>query len=382
MHRAAPALLLLALLHATTATAAPALDVERLTWAGVKLVAGDTTVLIDAVGRDLWDGNAPEGLVPVTSDTRRTYALITHAHGDHFDADTLAEVLGDRGWVIAPEAEAHYVAARGLRVIPARPWEPVFRGGFSFTAVPAVDGFGDTQVSWIVQREEVRILHAGDTLWHGGFANLGRHYGPFDVAFLPINGVVPGSDVRSSAAVMTPEQAVDAARELGAERLVPIHYGNDAGADYDEVDDPLGRLQAAAEATGQHVRHLRPGEHLALPGDDESVVAVDLMRTRPGEQADYLRFVELNWASARETAAARGAVRDFEVLARAPDGESWDVMLRTTYVDRAAYEDREAIFAAIFEARGPATLVDGKGPRDMAEFLDDGRDARSALVHR
>jgi L-ascorbate metabolism protein UlaG (beta-lactamase superfamily) len=380
--RRRPPFLLLLLLAVGTAAQAEGVDVERLTWAGVKLVAGDTTVLVDAVGRDLWDGNAPEGLVPVTSDTRRTYALVTHAHGDHFDPDTLAEVLGERGWVIAPEAEAHYVAARGLRVIPARLWEPVFRGGFSFMAVPAVDGFGDVQVSWVIRHGDVRVLHGGDTLWHGGFANVGRHYGPFDVAFLPINGVVPGSETRTTAAVLTPEQAVDAARDLDADLLVPIHFGDDAPPGYDEVDDPLGGLREAAAERGQRVRHLTPGQELALPARAEAVVAVDLMRTRPGEQVDYLRFIELNWATARETAVARGAVRDFEVLSREPDGESWDVMLRTTYVDEAAWAAREEIFAEIFEARGPATLIDGKGPRDMAEFLDDGRDARRTITHR
>lgn len=43
------------------------LVIERLTWAGIKLVAGDTTVVIDAIGTDIWEGAAPEGLVPVTS---------------------------------------------------------------------------------------------------------------------------------------------------------------------------------------------------------------------------------------------------------------------------------------------------------------------------
>ncbi|MFT5138493.1 MAG: hypothetical protein ACI9H8_000323 [Lysobacterales bacterium] len=31
------------------------LSIERLTWAGIKLVSGDTTVFIDAVGTDLWE---------------------------------------------------------------------------------------------------------------------------------------------------------------------------------------------------------------------------------------------------------------------------------------------------------------------------------------
>jgi hypothetical protein len=63
--RLAVAVLLFVSAHAS----ADGLSAERLTWAGVKLVSDDTTVFIDAVGTDLWDGEAPEGLVPVTADT-------------------------------------------------------------------------------------------------------------------------------------------------------------------------------------------------------------------------------------------------------------------------------------------------------------------------
>ena len=82
------------------AESADEITIQRLTWAGVKIVSGDTTLLIDAVGKDLWDGNAPGGLVPVDVETRRVYTLVTHAHNDHFDVDTLKTVLGEKGYVI------------------------------------------------------------------------------------------------------------------------------------------------------------------------------------------------------------------------------------------------------------------------------------------
>ncbi|MEM7503278.1 MAG: MBL fold metallo-hydrolase [Pseudomonadota bacterium] len=242
------------------------ITVERLTWAGIKLVREDTTVLIDAVGRDLWNGEAPEGLVAVTSDTGRTYALITHTHNDHFDVDTLARVLGDRGYVICHESEATYIASRGLRVIPATYHEPVFRGGFGFTAVPAEDGFGSHQVSWIVSDGHRRFLHGGDTLWHGQWENIGRHYGPFDVAFLPINGARVPRGAVESVAVQTPLQAVDAAELLRADVLVPIHYGLNDPPNYVEVERPLDTLRSIAIRRGQSVRHLSPGEQWVLDG--------------------------------------------------------------------------------------------------------------------
>jgi L-ascorbate metabolism protein UlaG (beta-lactamase superfamily) len=252
-----------ALMAMSTQAFAKDLSAERLTWAGVKLVSGDTTVFIDAVGTDLWDGDAPEGLVPVTADTRRRYALITHTHNDHFDVDTLKEVLGDRGYVICHESIAVYVASRGLQVIPVKDFVPVVRGGFVFTAVPAVDGFGSEQVSWVVTVDGKRLLHGGDTLWHGGWPTVNMQFGPFDAVFLPINGArVEQDPMPVSTLVQTPSQAIDVALLLRAKVLVPIHFGLDDPPNYFEVDEPLETLLQEAEQRGQTVQHLAPGEEL------------------------------------------------------------------------------------------------------------------------
>jgi L-ascorbate metabolism protein UlaG (beta-lactamase superfamily) len=252
---------LVLVLFTTKISASDELQIQRLTWAGIKLVAGDTTVLIDAVGKDLWDGNAPQGLVPVEVNTSRRYALVTHAHNDHFDIDTLKDVLGERGYAVVHESIATHVASRGLRVISAKSYEPVLRGGFVFVAVPAVDGFGEAQVSWIVSHGEHRYLHAGDTLWHGNWATVGETYGPFDTAFLPINGAKIRQDpMPDTPRSMTPTQAVDAALLLRAQSIVPIHYGLDDPPYYTEVAEPLATLRQIAERRGVPVVALQPGD--------------------------------------------------------------------------------------------------------------------------
>lgn len=241
------------------------LQIERLTWAGVKLVSENTTVFVDAVGKDLWEGNAPEGLVPVTAETDRRYALISHVHNDHFDVETLKDLLGDRGYVICHESVATYVASRGLKVIPVKTYSPVARGGFLFTAVPAEDGLGEEQVSWVISHDDKRLLHAGDTLWHGKWSLIGKQYGPFDAVFLPINGArVLRDPMPETPAVMTPPQAVDAAVLLRAKVLVPIHYGLDDPPYYQEVDDPVDALLQSAARRNVIVRRLLPGESFKL----------------------------------------------------------------------------------------------------------------------
>jgi L-ascorbate metabolism protein UlaG (beta-lactamase superfamily) len=241
------------------------LVVERLTWAGIKLVSGDTTVFMDAVGTDIWEGRAPGGLVPVVSDTARTYAVVSHSHNDHFDLDALRKALGPRGYVICHETIATLIASRGLRVIPAKMYEPVFRGAFMFTAVPAEDGFGDHQVSWVVSNGDQTVLHAGDTLWHGLWDNIGRQFGPFDAVFLPINGArIPSMTNQETPAVLTPQQALDASILLRAKLLIPIHFGSTGSADYIEVERPLETLLEHAKRRNQPVRNLVPGQIISI----------------------------------------------------------------------------------------------------------------------
>lgn len=69
------------------------------------------------------------------------------------------------------------------------------------------------------------------------------------------------------------------------------------------------------------------------------------------------------------------------MLAREPDGEGWDVMLITEYASEEAFAQREEIFAKLFERPELAMKpVDGKGPRDMAEFVGSGIEARRVLA--
>ena len=238
------------------------LKITRLTWAGVKIEYANASVFIDPVGKDLWAGNAPEGLVSVESNSKINYVLITHSHNDHFDIETLKRLTGEKGYVICHEDIATYIASRGLRVIPVKDFMPLQRGPFIITALPAVDGFGSEQVSWLVSVAGTKVLHAGDTLWHGKWKLFGAQYGPVDVAFLPINGVIPGNS--ETHAVMTPKQATEVAINMAAKQVVPIHFGSVGRPNYREVKNPLQQFRKHAERRGVNLIHLKPGDVLNL----------------------------------------------------------------------------------------------------------------------
>ncbi|MGH2764335.1 MAG: MBL fold metallo-hydrolase [Actinomycetota bacterium] len=81
-----------------------------------------------------------------------------------------------------------------------------------------MDGLGEEQVSWVVSGNGKRILHFGDTLWHGYWWAIAEH-GPFDVAFLPINGAMVLYPSKTGIpASLTPEHAAAAAERSQAPR--------------------------------------------------------------------------------------------------------------------------------------------------------------------
>lgn len=242
---------------------ADALRIQRLAWAGIRLQLPQATLFIDPlIDPEAWGSALKDSLISVGDAVGDAFVLITHAHPDHFDPKAAAQALSKGGALIYPAGTNPLPVPQGARARPAALWEPQLLGEFTATPVPAVDGYGDPQVSWVVSVGGRRIFHGGDTLWHGSWWRIGRQFGPFDAAFLPVNGAQFGwrKPVSGQPGVLTPEQAVAAATILGARRLVPIHYGvSGLAEEYVEVEDPIDRLRKAAHDKPVSIQPLTPG---------------------------------------------------------------------------------------------------------------------------
>jgi len=244
----------------------PQLRVQRLAWAGMRLQLPAATLFIDPlIDPTVWGSALSDKLIAVDDPVGESVVLITHRHSDHGDAIAIAAALKSGGTLAYAAGTPPFGGLpANVRQRPCPLWEPQIFGDFTATPVPASDGYGDLQVSWVVSGGGRRIFHGGDTMMHGGWWRVGRQFGSFDAAFLPINGATfswrkPATD---EPAVLTPKQAVAAATILGAERIVPIHYGVVGADGYSEVPDPLGALQDAGRHGGSYVTVLKPGEWL------------------------------------------------------------------------------------------------------------------------
>ena len=259
------------------------MQVRWLGWAGVELEDEGATIVVDpladAAGTFAGLGEAARHAelpsVETAAASRAVAGLVSHLHRDHADAGALAAALEPDATVHQPLATEdsnpalaqaeHELTTAGLPRRAVAVWETVTVGPFACTALPAVDGLGDPQVAWLVEAGGHRVLHLGDTVFHGAWWQMARRAGPFDVVFAPINGAVVDFPHQQPAsplpAAMEPEQAALAGELLGAETVVPMHYGGYAlDPYYRPIPDARERFVRAARGRPYRAAPLTPGE--------------------------------------------------------------------------------------------------------------------------
>jgi L-ascorbate metabolism protein UlaG (beta-lactamase superfamily) len=263
--------------------------VRWLGWAGVEIEAEGECVVIDplddpgatfaALGDDVLERVELPEVVPPASGPA-VAGLVRNINGDHTDAAALSAALApgaafhephwpggeDFANLAIAQADAELKEA-GLDRRAVEPWESLSVGPFTITALPAVDGLGDPQISWLVEAGGARVLHLGDTIFHGYWWRMARRCGPFDLVLSPINGpavnfphLQPPSPF---AAALEPEQAAVVGELLQARTVVPIHHdGYAVDPWYHPVGDALARFEAAAANRSCEARVLNPGDSL------------------------------------------------------------------------------------------------------------------------
>lgn len=269
--------------------------VRWLGWAGLEITtdAGEVVVvdpLEDAAAvfaplRLSAEQIRPPAVIAPTARGEAVAGLVTHLHRDHADAAALSGALASGAPVLGPPAPSgeavenlalaqavNELSAAGLELRPSESWSARTVGSFTLTALPAVDGTGDPQVSWLIEADGQRVLHLGDTMLHGHWWRMAHRHGPFDLVAVPINGARLNFPHRQPATnhpgVLDPEQAAAATSALGARVAMPIHFGGyELPNVYEPVADAADRF-AAAVPPAVTVRRLGVGEELEMPAVD------------------------------------------------------------------------------------------------------------------
>lgn len=202
--------------------------------------------------------------------------LLTHAHMDHLNIASLrrvvrsAQMLGKKApEVVVPWGVEDLVAGLGFsRVHGMKWWERLVVRGLTVTLTPCKHWgarmFNDTHRGYggyVVEGNGHSVYHSGDTAYFPGFEEIGRRLHP-QVALLPIGAYFPDS---YRAVHTSPEEALRAFVETGAEWMIPMHFGT-FNLGREPMDEPPQRLMAEAARLGlsSKVKVLEEGETMRL----------------------------------------------------------------------------------------------------------------------
>jgi L-ascorbate metabolism protein UlaG (beta-lactamase superfamily) len=149
--------------------------------------------------------------------------LVSHAHFDHLDLPSL-ERLGRELPVVVPRGAGALLRRRGFRAVTElEAGDELHLGALSIRGTPAVHppermpfGLKADPMGYRIAGSR-SVYFAGDTERYDGMAELG----PVDVALLPIAGWGP----TLGPGHMDPREAAEAARDVAATTVIPIHWG-------------------------------------------------------------------------------------------------------------------------------------------------------------
>ena len=200
--------------------------------------------------------------------------LLTHDHYDHLDYPTIRR-LKDR--------TKHFYTALGVgahleswgiepgRITGVDWWESskIEGTGFSLTATPARHFSGrdfkrgaTCWASFVLKGEETSLFLGGDSGYGEHFSAIGERFGPFDLAILECGQYGQHWPYIH----MMPEETVQAAKDLRAAALLPVHWGKFTLALH-PWNEPIRRVVSAAARAALPIATPRIGEVVVAGGE-------------------------------------------------------------------------------------------------------------------
>ncbi len=176
------------------------------------------------------------------------YLFITHDHYDHIDYETIIQLKGKVKKVICGLGVGAHFEYWGFSsdILIEKDWneEIALDNGFTVFTAPARHfsgrGFKRCRTLWmsyVLQTPTMKIYIGGDSGYDTHFAEIGNQYGPIDLAILD-NGQY---DDKWKYIHAMPNQVLQAAHDLKARRLLPVHSAKFALANH-PWDEPLIKI--------------------------------------------------------------------------------------------------------------------------------------------
>jgi L-ascorbate metabolism protein UlaG (beta-lactamase superfamily) len=204
--------------------------------------------------------------------------LLSHHHGDHFDA-IAARDLDKRLPIVTEPHSAEKLRSQGFRrPIPLKTWETqeIRKGSnrLTITATPAKHApeplqrllpsvMGSILDFSLTSERHLRIYVTGDTLLHDQLADIPRRYPDIDLCIVHLGG----TRIAGILLTMDAVQGVKALQVIGPRVAIPVHYD-----DYTLFRSPLSdfkRLAAQSDLTCD-IHYLAPGDIYRFEATNDS----------------------------------------------------------------------------------------------------------------
>lgn len=164
------------------------------------------------------------------------FVLITHAHLDHCDPETVLPILeaSPAARVIAPSAAMFALLNAGMsaeRALSLDDGRYVIRDDLVVHAIPAAHPVVERDsrgmplcVGYVIGFSGKCIYHSGDTSVDDEVISAVARFSPVDVAILPVNEKNFYRDKAGIVGNMSIREAFGLAEDIGAKQVVPMHY--------------------------------------------------------------------------------------------------------------------------------------------------------------
>ena len=160
------------------------------------------------------------------------YLIITHDHYDHLDYRTIKKLKPKVTSVYCPLGVSSHLALWGFEVNIINEldwWQSKMTGDdIELTAAPArhfsgrsFDRCKTLWTSFSLKTKTYKLYLGGDSGYGEHFKKVGKDFGPFDIAILEAGQYNAAWPLIH----MMPEQTVQAAIDLRADALMPVHWG-------------------------------------------------------------------------------------------------------------------------------------------------------------
>lgn len=196
--------------------------------------------------------------------------FITHDHYDHLDYLSIRKLKCKVAHFFVPLGVSAHLIRWGVakeNITELNWWDELEYQGLTVAFTPSKHFSGrgifnrDTTLwgGWVILGNNTRFYISGDGGYDTHFEEIGRKYGPFDIALIEGGQY----DRRWSWVHMTPEEAVQAHLDVKGKHMMLIHWGAFTLA-YHGWTDPIERALKEAKKAGVKLIAPKIGETVSL----------------------------------------------------------------------------------------------------------------------